>query len=158
MNNSFWNNFPDETLSPLNLAEKKWSIANENLPLKIKALYDELLVQARRDPSGYNDRIQEESRKRIQELQKEIQEEQDSVNELWREWVGLKPYVSRELKNALKCDPSKCDYTVPVVLTEEQAAEEAEKEDKAYLNEKEIELEKLQEEVMRLREFVFKKY
>ena len=154
MNNSFWNNYPDETLSPLNLAEKKWSIANEELPLKIKVLYDELLVQARRDPSGYNDRIQAESKKRIQELQKEIQEEQDSVNELWREWVGLKPYVSREHKNALGCDPSKCDYTVPVVLSEEQVAKMVEQENRAYLSEKESELEKLQNEVNRLRESI----
>jgi hypothetical protein len=143
-----WSHFPDDTLSPLNLAEKRWAIAVEQRDEKKALLLNELIAQAGRDPHGMNDAVQVDKHRQIARIKAEMDAEDARVHELWKEWVGLKPWVSKELKDHHGCDPAKCDYSVPDPEAEEKKFKDEMRKD---LKAKEDQIKSLQDQVKRIR-------
>ncbi len=91
----YWNNFPDVDLSPVDLAEKKWTIAKEQ---QEKALRSYTVESVQYCTGAVADTT------KMWERTREIETGNAVVQTLWLEWVNLKPYVSDEMKKHLGCN------------------------------------------------------
>jgi hypothetical protein len=109
---SFWHEFPDEVLSPVNLAEKKWALASE--------AFQHQSLQYARMLQGTN----LEANAQVQAAKAELDAAEKNVHELWKYWVGLKSYVSKSIKLHLGCDPARCDFSTPQEVQEREEEEE----------------------------------
>jgi hypothetical protein len=100
----FWSDFPDETLSPLDLAEKKWALASEESQETDNRYAQVLSIQSRVAPHTLDGAIRQQNA--IATVTQEREEQKKRVRTLWLQWVALKPYVSKEMKVRLGCDPA----------------------------------------------------
>ena len=102
---SFWNEFRDEDLSPLDLAEKKWALTNDDLNRQYKTFGQTILCD-------------EKVRVQIQQLLEELKQTQERVHALWLEMIIVKVWVPAPMKHLLK--------TTPVTRDPEQVQKEKE--------------------------------
>jgi hypothetical protein len=97
----FWINFPDKDLSPVDLAEKKWALANEELEYLQTKYAQVLSIQSRVVPNTIEGAKKIDDR--IKEATRELEDKKKEVHVLWLRWVKNKSYVSDATKKRLGC-------------------------------------------------------
>jgi hypothetical protein len=98
----FWSKFPDETLDPLNLAEKKWAIAAEECQKLVARESQNMQSLAMIASTTQDHQQRRECNEKMRAAGEAIERARDHVQRLHYEWVNLKPDVSKGLKEALR--------------------------------------------------------
>ncbi len=125
---SFWSRFykeEEEELSPLELAEKTYTLACEAQAKFVSAQIDIIKEQQEIMGRTTNHAVHEEGWEKCDAADSAIKRENERVEALRLFWIGLKTDIPDSLKEYLGCDLSRC--SPPIVDAEDVDYEMVEK-------------------------------
>jgi hypothetical protein len=87
---AYWNQRPDETLTPLQLAEKRHVLACAKRDRERMARLEEIDRLKTERKNAPDDKARRDCQRRIRAAIKDMEAENDHIMDLWRYWATLK--------------------------------------------------------------------